>query len=44
MADLGEESDAMRAVLRRNNDLLRGHSKAIGEEFRIKVSPNFDKP
>jgi hypothetical protein len=42
LTDLGEEAEVMRAVLRRNIDVFRGLGKAVGEEFYIKVPPNFD--
>jgi hypothetical protein len=42
LADLGEEFEAMGAVLRRNIEVFRGLGKAEGEEFHIKVPPNFD--
>jgi hypothetical protein len=42
LADLGEEAEAMRAVLRRNIEVFRGPRKAEGEEFHIKVPPNFN--
>jgi hypothetical protein len=42
LADLGEEVEATRAVLRRNIEGFRGLCKTEGEEFHIKVPPNFD--
>jgi hypothetical protein len=42
LEDLGEEAEAMRAVLRRNIEVFCGLGKAEGEEFHIKVPPNID--
>jgi hypothetical protein len=42
LADLGEEAEAMRAVLRRKVEVFCGLGKAEGEEFHIKVPPNID--
>jgi hypothetical protein len=40
LADLGEEAEVMRAVLRRNIGVFRGTGKAEGDEFHIKVPLN----
>jgi hypothetical protein len=43
LTDLGEEAEAVRALLRRNIDVFRGLGKAVGGgEFHMRVPRNFD--
>jgi hypothetical protein len=42
LTGLEEEAEVIRAALRRNIDIFRGLGNAVGEEFHIKVPPNFD--
>jgi hypothetical protein len=42
LADLGGDAEAIRVVLRRSIEVFSGIGKAVGEEFHVKVPPNFD--